>query len=231
MGNPTTIRGVYDQVRNVLDYLQQSELAYPNPVLLRPDAVSWIAADRSAPFLISTAHASIDQYVAWLRAGHYSALLFDGGLLQITYQVRGSQITGHRLAYIPCPYDLDQDLMRSGEPMADVVDLYRGGDASLRSSVRFDFNPEAATSGHPATHLTFNSVDCRIACVAPVHVLRFADFVFRHFYDRYWRAHRSFFDAAAAAHIGPRTITEAEEGSLHAAWNLHSASDRALIGN
>src|SRR5205823_7414283 len=126
MGNPTTIRGVYDQVRNVLDYLQQSELAYPNPVLLRPDAVSWIAADRSAPFLISTAHASIDQYVAWLRAGHYSALLFDGGLLQITYQVRGSQITGHRLAYIPCPYDLDQDLMRSGEPMADVVDLYRG---------------------------------------------------------------------------------------------------------
>jgi hypothetical protein len=177
------------------------------------------------------AHPSIGQYVSWLRAGHYSALLFDGGLLQFTYRIADKTISGHRLAYVPCPYDLDQELVRSGEPMADVLDLYRAGDASLRSPVRFDFSPDAATRGHPVTHLTFNSVDCRLACVAPVHVGRFVDFVFRNFYAAIWGAHQSFFEAAATAHIGPRTITDVEQLSLHAAWDLHSASDLALIAS
>jgi hypothetical protein len=228
----TTSRTLHDQIRNVLDYMQQSELIlYASPILLQPDVVSWIPSDRTATFLLSETHPSIDQYVTWLSAGHYSALLFDGSLLQITYRVADRRVSGHRLAYIPCPYELDPELISSGEPMADVVDLYRKGDASLRSAARFDYNPATAAEGHPATHLTFNSVDCRIACVAPLHVLRFVDFVFRHFYANQWRIHRSFFEAAGTAHVGPRTLTDTEETSLHAAWDLHSASDRDLVAN
>jgi hypothetical protein len=230
MATPTTSRVVFDQVRNVLDYLEQSELVvYANAILLQPDRVSWVPSDRLAPFLISAAHPSIDQYVSWLRAGHYSALLFDGSLLQITYRITDRTVSAHRLAYVPCPYDLDEELVRSGEPMEDVVDLYRNTDATLRSAVRFDFSPTAASKGHPATHLTFNSVDCRIGCVAPLHVLRFVDFVFRHFYAAHREAHQSFFEVAATAHIGARTLTEAEQTSLHATWDLHSASDRAFL--
>ena len=92
----------------------------------------------------------------------------------------------------------------------------------MRTPVRFDFDPTNARSGHPAAHLTINSAHCRIACVAPMHVHRFLDFVFRHFYPKERSVHRSFFDAASRLHIGKSVILEEDRRTPHLMWSSDS---------
>jgi hypothetical protein len=91
-------------------------------------------------------------------------------------------------------------------------------DLTLRSPVRFDLDPFAARTGHPAAHFSINSPDCRVACVAPVHPYRFIDFVFRQFYPVFRRAHESWFEPATRRHIGPRVITDGDRATVHLTW-------------
>lgn len=220
----TTVRSVRDQVRNALDYLLDAELLlYANDVSMGPNIVSWHPHDRSAPFLIGREHPNIAQYESWVSSGAYSAALFDGSLLQISYEVEGGKVSGHRLAYVPCPYDLDTSLLAEGEPILDVFELARDSDAALRSPIRFDYAPRDAKPGHPAVHLSLNSIACRIACVAPLHVLRFIDFVFRHFYTELWLAHRPFFEAGSWQHVGPKVLAEGDHRNVHLMWDVHAS--------
>lgn len=224
MTTVTSTRNVFDDITNTIDYLTRAELvAYPNSVSLQAERVSWHAYDVSNRLFSPREHPSINQYLAWLTAGAWSAILFDGSLLQLTYELSGGEISGHRLAYVPCPYDLDLALVRGGDPLADVIELYRSGDAVLRSPIRFDFDARSARPGHPAAHLTLNAVGCRIACVAPMHVLRFVDFVFRNFYASLWKAHQDFFMDAATRQIGSTVITEVDRQGPHLAWPVHQA--------
>lgn len=194
---------VRDQVRNVLDYLTDAELAlFSNAVNITSTRVSFHSHDTTAAFLLNHDHPSLEQYLRWIAAGAYSAFLLDGAQPRISYTVEAGTIAGHRLAYVPCPYDLDPTLLATGEPLDQVIDCYRDTQPALRSPVRFDFDPRAAGPGHPAVYLTINGSGCRIACVAPVDVLRFTDFVFRHFYPALWAAHRPFFAAAASRDVG-----------------------------
>jgi hypothetical protein len=59
----------------------------------------------------------------------------------------------------------------------------------LRSALRFDFDQDAATQAHPASHLTIAHQDCRIAVFAPLSVGHFVRFVFRNFYPHAWKDH------------------------------------------
>lgn len=226
----TTSRRVYDEIQNTIDYLVDADLVYfSNAISLSPDRVSW-HAHRDAPFLTGRDHPTIDQYLTWLNDGAYTAILFDGSLLQLTYELRGGRVSGHRLAYVPCPYDVDLTLLEEGEPLADVVALYRTTDAVLRSPMRFDYDPRAADIGHPAVHMTMNSSGCRIACVAPLHVLRFVDFVFRQFYPDLWLAHRPFFAEASRKHVGDAALSDDDQQTMHLMWNIHAAASGVLGG-
>lgn len=217
----TTIRSVSEQITNLLDYLLYTDLAaYVNQVSRTETRVSWHSLDRSIPFLVTRDTPSLEDYQRWVKAGAYSAMLFDGSLLQITYNVQGGQITGHRLAYIPCPYRLDPEMVRQ-DPVLDIIDLHIESDPTsmvLHSAVRFDFDPEAAKPGHPSSHMTINSANCRIACAAPMHIGRFADFVFLNFYPDLRAAHRLYFEDGSRRNIGDRTLTEEERSRPHIAW-------------
>jgi hypothetical protein len=219
----TTARRLYDEIRNTIDYLVSADLVYyPNTISITPTRVSWHPHDRGEPLLTTRQHPTIDQYVAWATSGAYSAILFDGSLLQLTYDISDGRVSGHRLAYVPCPYDLDLTMLAEGEPLADVVELYRSTDAAMRSPVRFDYDPKSAKPGHAAVHLTMNTSECRIACVAPLHVLRFVDFVFRQFYPHLWSAHRTFFSEAPHRHIGADALSAEDQEVLHVMWNVHA---------
>ncbi len=219
----TTPRSIQDELCNILDYLVVAQLAINvTAVSLAGTRVSFHAHDASTAFLRDRGDPSVAHYLSWVGAGAYSALLLDGGLLQLTYDVDGGQIMGHRLAYVPCPYKIDRSDLDSGEPMSDIVDLYLDGHPVLRSPIRFDFDPGAAKAGHPAVHLTFNSSDCRIACIAPLHPLRFVDFVFRHFYSEYWRVHRIFFDAGPDRHLQRGSLAAGEARLSHIMWTQDS---------
>ncbi|MFF8983858.1 DUF2290 domain-containing protein [Streptomyces globisporus] len=218
----TTTRTVAEEVRNLLDYLLDAEIAaYTNTVSENGTRVSWHATDPGLPFLVSRGDPTLQDYRRWAQAGAYSALLFDGALLQITYDVDGGELAGHRLAYVPCPYRLDENLVRH-EPILDVIDLHIATEPTsmvLHSAIRFDFDPGSAAPGHPAAHMTINSAHCRIACAAPLHIGRFTDFVFRHFYPDLWKAHLPFFERSAARDAGPRTLTEDDRRTPHMYWS------------
>ncbi len=222
-----TIRSVFDEVRNTLDYLSEAELSiFTNEVSMLDGRVSWYPLRRDVPFMRTHEHPTLDQFSEWVVGGHYSCLLFDGSLLQITYDIEDADVCGHRLAYIPCPVVLDTSLLQD-EPVIDLVELYLADSPSsiaLRTPVRFDFDPRSAKSGHPAAHMTINSVDCRIACVAPMHVGRFVDFVFRNFYAELRSAHAGFFDAAGRRHLGKKVIEDEHRMAPHLMWDLAAES-------
>ncbi|WP_366144813.1 DUF2290 domain-containing protein [Aeromicrobium sp.] len=230
----TSARAVRDDIQNALDYLLDADLCLAtNPVdVVRTgrsrkgvpvERVRFISQVRDEAFLISHGHPGIDQYLAWVRAGSYSAVLFDGSLLQFTYDIttRG-EVVGHRLAYMPCPYDIEPGLFAQ-ESLLDAIDLYEGSeDILMRSQLRFDYDPEASSANHPAAHFTINSSHCRIACVAPIHVLRFLDFIFRHAYPTQRRFHSPFFAPAAWRHIGEPVLSDDNRSLPHLTWDVRS---------
>ena len=229
----TSSRAVRDDIQNALDYLQEADLCLAvNPVKVgsrspledgtRVESVRFASYVRDETFLISYGHPGIDQYLAWVRSGCYSAVLFDGSLIQLTYDISvKGEVVGHRLAYMPCPYDVDPELLAQ-ESLLDAIELNEGASILLRSQLRFDFDPRASAPGHPAAHFTFNNPQCRVACVAPVHVMRFLDFVFRHSYPTQRRFHESFFAPSSWLHLGAPVLAENERFSPHLAWDVHA---------
>jgi hypothetical protein len=222
----TTTRSLSDDITNALDFMVEHGLAlYTQRVSCADSRVGWYSS-LPAPFLVGGEDTTVDQYLGWVTSGHYSALLNDGGLLQLTYRMDGRQVAAHRLAYVPCPVDVDESLLQAGEPVGDVVELYLDdqarGEACLRSPIRFDFAPDDADEGHPAAHLTVNRASCRIACVAPLHPYRFIDFVFRHFYPTLHAAEVGWFDEASSRHIGSRVISEDDIQRPHIMWMQHA---------
>jgi hypothetical protein len=188
--------------------------------------VSWQAR---GPFIFSRQHhPSVAEYDSWVAAGAYSAILLDGSLLQITYDVEGGRIVGHRLAYVPCPFSIDVELLKTGMALADVVDAARAGYVALRSPLRFDFDPAASHDGHPAAHMTLNSAGCRIGCVAPIRVLRFLDFVYRHFYPELHAAHARFFQVASWSHAEADPISPGRLADIHLAWDVRASESSVL---
>jgi hypothetical protein len=217
----TTPRAIRDDVKNILDYLQESQLALAtNEVSMGSTRVGWHPHDRFAPLFSGRGHATVAEYLSALGAGHYSAVLYDASIIQMTFDIEGGRVTRHRLNFVPCPYVIDLDLLTEGEPM-EVVRMYADDpkqEVALRSPVRFDYDSENATNGHPAAHLTINSDACRVACVAPMHAYRFIDFVFRHFHPSHHKAHAKFFSSASLTHLGDRSISDEDRHSPHISW-------------
>src|SRR4051794_11879157 len=107
-----TSRALRDDIQNALDFLFAAELAlYINPVSDTPTRISWQPFGSEEALLISYGATTIEQYLAWVRAGAYSLVLRDGGLLQLTYSFKDRSLVGHRLAYVPCPVVLDEELL------------------------------------------------------------------------------------------------------------------------
>lgn len=224
-----TLRSLRDDLTNAFDFFVDAQLLLHAPtVAMRGTRVTWHTPSNK-PFIVDSKHPTVGEYLDWVAAGHYSAALPDAGLLQLTYDIEDGSVVGHRLAYVPCPVVVERRLLQEGEPILDVVSLYLGEGTpesiALRTPVRFDFDESAAGKSHPAAHLTINSSDCRIACVAPMHPYRFLDFIFRHFYPELWAAQPGWFDGASDRLLGAGVLTTADAATLHIAWPLHGFAD------
>jgi hypothetical protein len=216
-----TVRVVRDELDSLLSYLSDSAIAlYITPVSMGTSRVSWHPTSGALMATPGRRATRLADYLYWVEAGHYSAILYDGALLQVTYDIEGSKVVGHRLAYIPCPFELDFDLLLT-EAVGDIVRIYAAApgaeDLLLSGAIRFDYDQAAAGPGHPASHLTFNSTDCRIACHAPVRLGNFADFIFRNFYSTLWKAH-PYFNLMPRSQWGARTLSDSDADRMHIAW-------------
>lgn len=218
-------RAVRNDVHNILDYLQTAELALlTNPVTIRGGLITWVRKS-DIPFIDFREPPTVKTYRQWIENGDYSALLSDGSLIQTSYELDGHSLVKHRLAYVPCPVAVEPELLTSDMPVLDVVDMVLQGhpdEIRLYAAIRFDFDKNAASSDHPASHFTFNSQECRIPCSAPMHVGRFMNFVFKNFYLDLWRVHRNYFSKIAHREI-TRTPLDADQ-CLHPYihWNARS---------
>lgn len=218
-----TANGIQTELRNLLDLLIRSEIAtFVNPVVRQylvsgRCRVTWPQKHISVSPAFQCEFGSVDEYIRWIQAEAYSAILYDGAIIQLSYDFVGDELVGHRLLYYPCPFNVDQAMLRE-EPILDVMELYKQQDNSyirLRSPLRFDYSPEAQARGHPASHLTILSNDCRWAVVAPLSPGHFIRFVFRHFYPYLWSTLD--FVREWRQELGDRTITIDEEKFLHIA--------------
>lgn len=220
-----TSRSVRDEVQNFLDHLLSADVALlANPTVVsaapthsdpRRVAVSWPEPD--SKFLPFRGSPGVATYVHWLSTSQYSAILFDGSLLQLTYLVGSEGICGHRLAYVPCPFELDVDLLRS-EPVLDVCDAFGSvHTVALRSAVHFDYDEARSAPDHPTVHMSLNADSCRVPCVAPMRLGHFVEWVFKHFYATLWQSDRYLRSLARSGWGGP-TISEPQAQGLHLSW-------------
>lgn len=220
MPTANELRGDID---GFLRLLTAADIAiFTNPVVARrsssgSDRVSWKSATGGALSLFNIHR--IQAYRSWVAEGSYSAVLYDGALLQMSFEVVGNQVIRHRLAYVPTPLELDSAWLRS-DPFLEVFDTHLAAaehnDFCLRGSVRFDFDLEAAAVEHPAAHLTFGGDGVRIPLIGPVSVGHFARFVFHNFYPQLWEAHT--FLRTLRQRRGERTISLPEQERIHLAW-------------
>ena len=219
-----TPNGIQTELRNLLDLLIQSEVAtFVSPVVRQqlPSGIcriTWAQGKiTTIPSGFQCEFGTIKEYITWVQTEAYSAVLYDGAIIQLSYDFAGNDLVGHRLVYYPCPFAVDYALLRE-EPMLDVMELYRQQDDSyvrLRSPLRFEFDLQAQAQGHPASHLTIHSDDCRLAVVAALSPGHFVRFIFRHFYPRLWSTLE--FVREWPQELGDRTITVDEERLLHIA--------------
>jgi len=208
-------------VQNLLDYLLKAEIVLlSNPVTdERGGRITWHPLNHASGELFRRPEPTIAEYMDWVRSGSYSALLFDGSLLQVTFDYDDRALSGYRLAFVPCPFALDQDLVKA-EPIFDLLELYAAQSAlevRMRATIRFDFDPRGQRPGHAAAHASLNAAHCRIPCVSAMNLGHFVAFVFQHFYPDIWAVHSYLRELPRHSHVG-RTILPEEERFLHLAW-------------
>lgn len=213
-----TSRSIATEVEQFLSYLQESDLALLTTVVKQTDTgVSWHSF-HAIEWPLETHTTALD-YRTWVEAGAYSAFMFDGSLIQISYDLDGAEIDHHRLCFVPAPYDFDPDLLAEGD-LIEVFDLYAGGERSnprLVSPIRFDLDLRAAKPGHPASHFTVNSADCRLGCSGPMRLGRFVQFIFQHFYPAQWDVHPYLRDMPRKG-WGGHTLSDLEREDMHILW-------------
>ena len=150
--------------------------------------ITWANGSAVGNALLGGEDGSIFQYRDWLSNRDYSAVLFDGSLIQLTYDFLVDDLVCHRLLYFPCPFQLRLDLL-DDMSLVDLVDLHvdRGIEGiRLRAPVRFDYERDIAEDDHPISHFTFQWPHCRIPVVCPLSLGHFVEFVFKNFYPSEW---------------------------------------------
>lgn len=217
-----TPNNVFRELSDFLDLLMRSELAITATKVVRQygqrgfQTITWATNNDTPKDLFRNQSASVSEYREWIDCQGYSAVLFDGSLIQLSYDFRHRSLVGHRLLYFPCPFDIDTTLLLEDLSLIDVIDLYCSDEDShvrLRSPVRFDYDRGANVDTHPLSHMTFQWSHSRIPVVAPISIGNFIQFVFANFYPRMWNSH-PFINSWPRQKLAS-TITPAERMILH----------------
>lgn len=193
--------------------------------------VTWPAAGTEEPGVFSMLpFASITEYRRMVLGNHFTALMRDGALLQLSIDIRGNEVVGHRFGYYPCPILLPEDFNVLDFEALDLLLIYEleanlasleseaplvANRLRMRSPLRFDYAPDAASESEPASHLHILNRDSRVAVHGALSVGHFIRFVVKHFYRREWEDHALHELTRWPIRDLSRTISIEDEGSLH----------------
>lgn len=186
--------------------------------------VTWATAESVTRPLTGLKTGSLAEYLWFLRNRQYTALLFDGSLVQMSYEFRRSgALAGHRLAYFPSPVALEKDETLT-EAVEDLIELYLSGTDlgkesetgrfMLRPYLRFDFSIGEG-EGKPKSHAHFAYDKCRVPVRTPVSPWQFAQFIFANFYSEQWNAET--FNCCIKEHL-TEVLAADHVSDLHFSW-------------
>lgn len=189
-----TSNSVIITLREFLELLLTSDLAlyvqWPKKISIGSTyRITWSSIKGS---LIEGDFATIDEYGAFLKAGQYTAFLYDGAILQISYDFIGNKIVGHRLGYYPWPFfEYDKELLSECDPY-EVFNMYISEKTicRLNSPIRFDYRQNGEAKQHARSHVHLNRHYTRIAVSKPLSLGQFVHFIFKNFYPDDWKIHR-----------------------------------------
>jgi hypothetical protein len=152
----------------------------------------------------------------------------DGGLIQISVDVKHNQVIGHRMCFYPCPVvlpkgfivadfdELDFLLLEELETHIDAIEKqFDPGEVRLRlrSPIRFDYYPDHATE--PPSHVHISDPNVRVPVHSSLSIGHFVQFVLRHFYPEAW-ANASLYNLTRwPIAQQTRSIWTADEFELH----------------
>ena len=215
----TTNKRLINEIENILGTLETVDiiLVSNRVVERRIDGhtmrLSWPSQSVGSLF---RGNPSVSDYRDWIDSSAYSALLYDGSFIQISYDLRRAEIVGHRLEYFPCPFRLDSETLAEFG-IIDAVHLtlesVNIAELQMTSPIRFDYDPSSQRIGHPASHLTTVSSECRIPVYGPLSPGRFIKFILMNFYPRQWSSVQELHDIPE--NLIKRTLSQNEERLLH----------------
>jgi hypothetical protein len=178
-----------NDIDNLLDVLLQADvIMLRRPVVLLGNKhhakITW--ANSAVRPGHETVAGTIAEYLDQLDCDAYSAILMDGSIVQLEYEIESSTIVWHRLAFYPCPYVFDKLLVEEFA-FRDVIEASESIEAvRLRTPVRFDYDPGGVDEKHSASHVHLNHEECRIAVCAPVCPSGFMRFIGMNFFPTEW---------------------------------------------
>lgn len=216
-----SLNSTQNELENLLDLLQDSEIAYSRNNVIQQQLsegrkrVTWASHTLAPGDWFRNVSATVTDYRNWIKSGSFSAALFDGALVQLSFDFSHSQLVGHRLLYFPCPFDMDYDIIREFG-LVDAIDLYcesGGQEVRLRTPIRFDYDRAIHSATHPYSHFTFQWAHVRVPVFSPISLGHFIRFVFENFYPQMWRVHSFLRDWPCDTLT--RTIASEEESRLH----------------
>src|SRR5690349_5761989 len=98
------------ELQNLLFLLADASLTLiTRPVVVTgskpgPQRVTWPRTVAGVGELYRTPFATVREYREWVESDEYSAVLFDGSLIQLSFDFLGNEVVSHRLVYFPCPF-------------------------------------------------------------------------------------------------------------------------------
>lgn len=148
----------------------------------------------------------------------FNVRLLDGALVQMQYLFSGSNITKHRLAFLPSPhlvqYEREPTLYDMEHTFAEIV-----GRRVIAIPMRFDFDADDLRHtelNHPKSHLTLGEYSqCRIPVSSPLTPHCFIEFLLKHFYRTRSREFTTTIPHLAGTFS--RCITTQEQNTVHIA--------------
>lgn len=155
--------------------------------------VSWPTAGTTPAS--DLAFGSLQHYLALIREGAFTCLLFDYSVIQASYDCDERSIVAHSLLYWPAPVVLNEPVQDLGD-LCEAITICMESPAKatpmcelvLRSPMRFDFDPDHASEEHPEVHLHTQFDNTRIHVDRPMSFTTFVKMVFKTFYRETWNA-------------------------------------------
>ena len=170
---------------------------YSNPCVNDVEGIEHVSwPTQGSGSAMSHPFGTLEQYADWLRQGEFTCLLFDYSLIRASYECIGNTVVGHSLLYWPCPIGFELE----AESLGDICDgIEMCVDSPLRASevcgltmrtpMRFDFDPDRESDNHPLVHLHTQFDDTRIGVQETMSFPSFIKKILRTFYRDKWEKH------------------------------------------